>query len=46
MTHYALQTLANNRNLGIGLPYVKLPTGRIWYRRVDVDALISGAAAA
>lgn len=46
VTHYALQTLANNRNLGIGLPYVKLLTGRIWYRRADVEALISGAAAA
>ncbi|WP_406127972.1 hypothetical protein [Streptomyces sp. NBC_00989] len=45
-THYALQTLANNRSLGIGLPYIKLPTGRIWYRRADVEALLSGAAAA
>ncbi|MFJ9745763.1 hypothetical protein [Streptomyces chartreusis] len=45
-THYAVQTLANNRSLGIGLPYIKLPTGRIWYRRADVEALIGGAVAA
>ncbi|PZT74511.1 MULTISPECIES: hypothetical protein [unclassified Streptomyces] len=45
-THYALQTLANNRSLGIGLPYIKLPTGRIWYRRADVEALLGGAVAA
>ncbi|MEV7441995.1 hypothetical protein AB0O22_12680 [Streptomyces sp. NPDC091204] len=46
VTSYALQTLKNQRNLGIGLPYIKLPTGRIWYRRADVEALISEAAAA
>ncbi|MFJ9149096.1 hypothetical protein ACIRP7_13705 [Streptomyces sp. NPDC102270] len=45
-THYALQTLANNRSLGIGLPYIKLPTGRIWYRRADVEALLGVAVAA
>ncbi|MCG6496618.1 hypothetical protein [Kitasatospora sp. A2-31] len=45
-THYAPQTLANNRSLGIGLPYIKLPTGRIWYRRADVEALIGRMVAA
>lgn len=46
VTHYAAQTLANHRSLGIGLPYIKLPTGRIWYRRADVEALLGGAVAA
>ncbi|MFJ3635906.1 helix-turn-helix transcriptional regulator [Streptomyces sp. NPDC090112] len=46
VTHYALQTLANYRSTGVGLPYIKLPTGRIRYRRADVEALISAAAAA
>ena len=44
-TRYSPQTLANHRSLGIGLPYIKLPSGRIRYRRADIEALISGATA-
>jgi hypothetical protein len=40
-THIAMQTLANNRSLGVGLPFVKLPSGRIQYRSADVEALLS-----
>ncbi|MFF6966045.1 helix-turn-helix transcriptional regulator [Streptomyces anthocyanicus] len=37
LTKYSPQTLANHRHLGIGIPYIKLPSGRIRYRRCAIE---------
>lgn len=36
-TGLAVQTLANQRSRGVGLPYVRLPGGRIRYPRRAVQ---------
>ncbi|MDX3354166.1 hypothetical protein PV703_12800 [Streptomyces sp. ME01-24h] len=42
MTRYSVGTLANQRSLGIGIPYVKLPSGVVRYRRSDVERYLTG----
>ncbi|MER6252898.1 helix-turn-helix domain-containing protein [Streptomyces sp. NPDC001584] len=41
-TRYSVQTLANHRCMGIGIPFTKLPSGRVMYRRDDVEAYLNG----
>lgn len=42
LTKYSPQTLANHRYRGVGIPYVKLPSGRIRYRLTDVQQYLTG----
>lgn len=42
MTKYSPQTLANHRHRGVGIPYTKLPSGRIRYRLTDVQRYLAG----
>ncbi|MBC9729990.1 hypothetical protein H8R17_36225 [Streptomyces sp. TRM68367] len=45
MTRYSVRTLANQRSLGTGIPYTKLPSGRVRYRRADVERYLTGQGA-
>ncbi|WP_328933268.1 MULTISPECIES: helix-turn-helix domain-containing protein [unclassified Streptomyces] len=45
ITRYTVGTLANQRCLGIGIPYTKLPSGRVRYRRSDVEQYLAGETA-
>ena len=41
--HQRVETLQNQRSAGVGLPYLKLPTGAVLYRASDIiDAEING----
>lgn len=35
--HIEVATLANQRHRGIGLPYLKTPSGKVLYRLADVE---------
>ncbi|NEC92206.1 helix-turn-helix domain-containing protein [Streptomyces sp. SID12501] len=45
LTKFSVQTLANHRSLGVGIPYTKLTpgrAGRIRYLRGDVERFLRG----